>query len=53
MGYQKKMKSLMFFHMVPASSAHTKNPIPAAMKTEKLNDGEEEGGAGMVPKTVG
>lgn len=40
--------------MVPPSSAHTKNPILAAMRIEKLNDGEEEeGGAGIVPKTVG
>lgn len=41
--------------LMPPSSAHTTNPIAEAMKTGNFSDGEEEGegGAGIVPKTVG
>lgn len=40
-------------HRLPLSSEHTTNPITATMRTGKLCDGAEEGGAGIVPKTVG
>ena len=44
-------------HMMPPANAHTKSPVIAAMKTGMLSeceeDKEEEGGCGIVPKTVG
>lgn len=40
-------------HRFPPSSAHATSPITAIIRTGTLCDGEEEGGAGIEPKTVG
>lgn len=40
-------------YMLPLSSEHVTNPMAAATRIEKLCDGgAEEGGAGIVPKTL-
>lgn len=40
-------------HMMPLRMAHAADPMTAVRMPEKLSDGEEEGGCGIEPKTVG
>lgn len=55
----KKYETVIFVyaaaagHMMPLRMAHAADPMTAVRMPEKLSDGEEEGGCGIEPKTVG